>query len=426
MLVVNNRVSDVENKPTLYYATITSMTFTFSGTMPIGDYELAIDALRGNKADPMAYATATISGDSITFQLNTKTENFKKRSLLTQNVWVEIYKGDVLYLQDQFICQARAIDSATPPIPPGELPSYVKTIDTKVKPEVQFSSDGEEWSATQELTTKYFRFRNTIAENSLWSDAIFISNIDLTDYALKTYVDDQDEAVLQNAKDYTDEKVGQFQNLFFYITSSTSATNGTAVLNVKPTGAGTVVDAWDGPLTTTLRQVYGFQYITENDFTLMPNSPITVVVPYRNLQTNKAYYAQYITTIQHTSLNSGNPITMFDLMRGPTTPNNPTYDVEFTTVNNQTEELLLPAGTALYFKIFARTSLTTATMSILVNDSQNTMLISRSERVGQTSATSIITNARGEPQSVENVLDYVIVSLGTYEDVLDYLINGGN
>lgn len=234
----------------------------------------------------------------------------------------------------------------------------------------------------------------------------------IDEYAKTDYVDAKDAETLQNANDYTDEKVGQFQNLFFYMTGSTSATAGTVSFNVKPSGTGTIVNAWGGNLTTVSRQVYGFQYTTQNPFTLTPNSPFTVVVPYRNLQTTRSYYARYVVTAMHSTLNGGNPITLFDLTRGPTTPNNATYDVEFTIVNSQTTELVLPVGTVLEYKIFAYVSTATGTMSILVNDNENTMLVARSERVGQTYAVSIITHPRGYDESQENFNEYMYASIG--------------
>jgi len=234
----------------------------------------------------------------------------------------------------------------------------------------------------------------------------------IDEYAKITYVDGQDAENLQDAKNYTDEKVGQFQNLFFYMTESTSATDGTVSFNVKPSGAGTIVNAWGGDITTVSRQVFGFQYTTQNPFTLTPNSPFTVVVPYRNLATNRSYYARYVVTATHSTLNGGNPITLFDLTRGPTTSNNATYDVEFNIVNNQTTELVLPVGTVLEYKIYAYVSTATGTMSILVNDSANTMLVARSERVGQTYAVSIITHPRGYDESQENFNEYMYAAIG--------------
>lgn len=234
----------------------------------------------------------------------------------------------------------------------------------------------------------------------------------IDEYATIDYVDAQDAETLQDAKDYADEKVGQFQNLFFYMVGSTSATAGSVAFNIKPSGDGTLIPAWGGALTTVSRQVYGFQYTTQNLFTLTPNSPFTVVVPYRNLQTTRSYFARYLVTATHPTLNSGNPITIFDLTRGPTTPNNATYDVEFNIVNNQTSELVLPAGTVLDFKIYAYVATATGTMSILINDNANTMLVARSERVGQTSATSIITTARGISESQENFNEYVYEAIG--------------
>lgn len=446
MQVSNRRINELV---LLTFSDTINLDFDFDFDLPAGQYNFVARETDTLQIPPLILVVATPQSRRLSYSVVCKTETFLERIQKGKTLDVLGYfeirdANDLLFCYGAIRFRKGMWSSEITPDPiPYKKPAteqyvddsvkdalqeakdYTDTLGTtiagavKSKPQLQFSDDGEEWGNEQLLTTKYFRWRNTISVDSQWSDPIFISSI------TKDYVNEQDEATLEDANGYTDSKFGAVESLFFYMLTSTSATDGTVSLNVKPTGAGTLIPAWGGNLTTELRQVYGFTYTSANESRLIPNSPFTIHIPYRSLQTNRTYNARYVVTAQHATLNGGAAFTVFDVTRNGTTPGNATYDVEFNAVNNQTTELVLPVGTVLTFSIYASVSSATGTMSILVNDSSDTMLIARADRVGQTSATSIITNVTGTQQSQESYNTYVYNALGTYEDVLDYLINGG-
>lgn len=212
-----------------------------------------------------------------------------------------------------------------------------------------------------------------------------------TELATRTAIDD----AISSANTYTDNALNNLSSSSFVLYASTVTSPNGALTTTAPTGNGTeysFTDVWDDDLEFLTR----FSYTTTLETRLNNTFSYDILIPIRNTNYH-SWEFEFKLTIAHPDVNNGLEFTIFDVVKDVNTSYGET-DFQFKQDLININEIVYPAGSLIYFSIFARAIpddviLPPYNLDLLVYDQYNPLVISRNRGINRFLATSINTMA---------------------------------